>query len=224
MVCILLVEDDIQFNKIVCSYLSANGYNIVGCHSVSEAFEQMDKMAFDIIISDIMMKDIDGFEFVEQVRLADKDIPFLFLTAREDIKSKAEGYRLSIDDYIVKPVEMKELVFRIEAVLRRANIQNKKTITLGDLFLNSVETAAYFKGENLGLSVKEFNLLFKFLSYPKQTFTRIQLMNEFWGFESESNPRTVDVSITKLRNKISVCKDVEIVTVHGLGYKAVISV
>ena len=224
MVCILLVEDDIQFNRIVCSYLTDNGYSVVGCHSAVEALEQMEKMSFDMIISDIMMKDIDGFEFADQVRAVNKDVPFLFLTARDDLQSKEKGYRIGIDDYIVKPVEMKEMVFRIEAILRRANIANKKKIVVGDLVLDSTESAAYLKGENLGLSVKEFNILFNFLSYPKRTFTRTQLMNEFWGYDSESAPRTVDVCITKLRSKISECKDIEIVTVHGLGYKAVILV
>ena len=221
MVCILIVEDDIQFNRIICSYLTDNGYSVVGCHSATEALEQMEKMSFDMIV---MMKGIDGFEFAEQVRVVNKDIPFLFLTARDDLQSKEKGYRMGIDDYIVKPVEMKELIFRIEAILRRAKIANKKKIVVGDLELDSVENAAYYKGENLGLSVKEFNILFNFLSYPKRTFTRTKLMNEFWGYDSESAPRTVDVCITKLRAKISECKDVEIVTVHGLGYKAVILV
>ena len=224
MVYILLVEDDIQFNKIVCSYLTDNGFNVVGCHSAAEALEEMEKMPFDMIISDIMMKEMNGFEFAESVRTINKDIPFLFLTARDDLHSKEKGYRMGIDDYIVKPVEMKEMVFRIEAILRRVNITNKKKITVGELELDSVESAAYFKGKNLGLSVKEFNILFKFLSYPKRTFTRTQLMDEFWGYESESTPRTVDVCITKLRGKIAECKDIEIVTVHGLGYKAVILV
>ena len=224
MVCILIVEDDIQFNRIICSYLTDSGYNVVGCYSATEALEQMEKMSFDMIVSDIMMKDIDGFEFAEQVRIVNKDIPFLFLTARDDLQSKEKGYSMGIDDYIVKPVEMKELMFRIEAILRRAKIESKKKIVVGDLELDSVENAAYYKGKNLSLSVKEFNILFKFLSYPKKTFTRTQLMNEFWGYDSESLPRTVDVCITKLRSKISECKDIEIVTVHGLGYKAVILV
>jgi DNA-binding response OmpR family regulator len=196
----------------------------VGCYSAAEALEQLEKMSFDMIISDIMMRDVNGFEFAEQVRLVNKDIPFLFLTARDDIQSKEKGYRMGIDDYIVKPVEMKELVFRIEAILRRARIENKKKIIVGGLELDSFENAAYYNGENLGLSVKEFNILFNFLSYPKRTFTRTQLMNEFWGYDSESAPRTVDVCITKLRAKIAKCKDIEIVTVHGLGYKAVILV
>ncbi len=224
MICILLVEDDVQFNRIVCSYLADSGYSVVGCYSAAEAFEQLEKMSFDMIISDIMMKDINGFEFAEQVRIVNKDIPLLFLTARDDLQSKEKGYKMGIDDYIVKPVEMKELLFKIEAILRRAKIANKKKIVVGGLELDSVENAAYYNGENLGLSVKEFNILFKFLSYPKKTFTRTQLMNEFWGYDSESLPRTVDVCITKLRAKISECKDIEIVTVHGLGYKAVILV
>ena len=224
MVYILLVEDDVQFNRIVCSYLIDRGYNVVGCYSAAEALNQMEKMSFDVIISDIMMKNINGFEFAEQVRNVNNDVPFLFLTARDDLQSKEKGYRMGIDDYIVKPIEMKELVFRIEAILRRARIANKKKIVIGGLELDSVENAAYYNGDNLGLSVKEFNILFNFLSYPKRTFTRTQLMNEFWGYDSESSPRTVDVCITKLRSKISVCKEVEIVTVHGLGYKAVVLV
>lgn len=222
MVCILVVEDDVNFNRVVCSHLTNNGYTTVGCLSAAEALEELGKMNFDMIISDIMMKDIDGFEFAEQVRSFNKDVPFIILTAREDMQSKERGYRLSIDDYIVKPVEMKELLFRVEAVLRRANIANKKKIVIGDLTLDSAETAAYVNGKDIGLSVKEFNILFKLLSYPKVTFTRTQLMNDFWGYDTESAPRTVDVCITKLRGKLSVCTDVEIVTVHGLGYKAVV--
>ncbi len=224
MVYILIVEDDVNFNNVVCSYLNNNGYTAIGCHSAAEALDQMEKMSFDMIISDIMMKNMDGFEFAEQVRLINKDIPILFLTAREDLQSKEKGYKLGIDDYIVKPVEMKEMLFRIEAILRRANIANKKKIVVGNLVLDSAETAAYVNGENIGLSVKEFNILFKLLSYPKRTFTRTQLMNDFWGYETESAPRTVDVCITKLRSKLSVSHDVEIVTVHGLGYKAVMLV
>ena len=224
MVYILIVEDDVNFNNVVCSYLNNNGYTAVGCHSAAQALDQMEKMSFDMIISDIMMKNMDGFEFAEQVRLINKDIPILFLTAREDLQSKEKGYKLGIDDYIVKPVEMKEMLFRIEAILRRANIANKKKIVVGNLVLDSAETAAYVNGENIGLSVKEFNILFKLLSYPKRTFTRTQLMNDFWGYETESAPRTVDVCITKLRSKLSVSHDVEILTVHGLGYKAVMLV
>ena len=222
MISILIVEDDIQFNHLVCSYLSDNGYNVVGCNSAVDALSKMEKQSFDMVITDIMMKGTDGFEFAEQVRLMDSDIPVLFLTAREDLRSKERGYKIGIDDYIVKPVELKEMLFRIEAVLKRARIANKKKIEIGLLVLDSAEVSAYFDGNDLGLSVKEFNILFKLLSYPKRTFTRTQIMNDFWGYDSESAPRTVDVCITKLRNKIAKCKNIEIVTVHGLGYKAVI--
>ncbi len=224
MVTVLVVEDDVNFNRAVCSYLDNSGYTTVGCLSALDALSQLEKMSFDIIISDVMMKDTDGFQFAEQVRIFNKDVPIIFLTAREDMQSKERGYKLKIDDYIVKPVEMKELLFRVEAVLRRSNIANKKKIVVGNLLLDYDETAAYVKGEDIGLSVKEFNILFKLLSYPKRTFTRTQLMNDFWGYETESAPRTVDVCITKLRSKLSVCTDVEIVTVHGLGYKAVVLV
>lgn len=224
MVYVLVVEDDVQFNKIMCSHLTNNGYNVVGCLSGKQAVQQMEKMSFDIIISDIMMKEMDGFEFAAQAREMNPTIPILFLTARDDMHSKEKGYKLGIDDYIVKPVEMKELLFRIEAVLRRANISSKARIVVGSLVLESTETAAYLDGVDLGLSVKEFNILFKLLSYPKRTFTRTQLMNDFWGYETESAPRTVDVCITKLRSKLVNCTDIEIVTVHGLGYKAVILV
>ena len=204
---VLVVEDDVNFNRVVCSHLDNEGYCSVGCLSAVQALNQLEKMSFDIIISDIMMKDMDGFEFAEHVRASDKEIPIIFLTARDDIQSKERGYKLNIDDYIVKPVEMKEMIFRIEAVLRRANIANKKRIAVGSLVLDSSETAAYVNGEDIGLSVKEFNILFRLLSYPKRTFTRNQLMNDFWGYESESAPRTVDVCITKLRAKLSRCKD-----------------
>ena len=224
MVCILVVEDDVQFNKIICSHLSNSCYTVVGCSSGADAIAQLEKMSFDIIVSDVMMKGMDGFEFARQARLIDDNIPIIFLTARDDMTAKEVGYKIGIDDYIVKPVEMKELIFRIEAVLRRASISSKSRITVGNLVLDSTETAAYLNGNDLGLSVKEFNILFKLLSYPKRTFTRVQLMNDFWGYESESAPRTVDVCITKLRGKLKDCSDVEIVTVHGLGYKAVILV
>ncbi len=224
MVTVLVVEDDINFNRVVCSYLGNNGYTAVGCFSGDEAIAQLEKMNFDIIISDVMMKNMDGFQFAEQVRSFNSDVPIIFLTAREDMQSKEKGYKLKIDDYIVKPVEMKELLFRVEAVLRRSNIANKKKIVIGDLVLDSEEMSAYVRDEDIGLSVKEFNILFKLLSYPKRTFTRTQLMNDFWGYDSESAPRTVDVCITKLRGKLESCTDIEIVTVHGLGYKAVVLV
>jgi DNA-binding response OmpR family regulator len=222
MINILVVEDDEKLNYVVCSFLNEKGYHAISCKNAGEAFDKMLDESIHMIVSDIMMLEMDGFEFAANIRKQDKQIPILFMTARDDMSAKQKGYEIGIDDYMVKPIEMDELILRISALLRRANISNEKKLTVGSMTLNELETTAYINGEEVPLTVKEFQILFKLLSYPKRTFTRMQLMDEFWGFESESNPRTVDVSITKLRDKISECTDVEIVTVRGLGYKAVI--
>lgn len=219
---ILVVEDDRDLNKTVCEYLDRNGYEAVGCFEANEAYNEMYGNVFDLIISDIMMPKIDGFEFAETVRSLNKDIPILFMTARDDFRSKQRGYGIGIDDYMVKPVDLDELLLKIGALLRRAKIASAKQITVGSLVLDAEERSATLDGEDIPLTVREFNLLYKLLSYPKKTFTRSQLMNEFWDAESESGSRTVDVYMRKLREKFERCKDFEIVTVHGLGYKAVL--
>ncbi|WP_303871084.1 response regulator transcription factor [Acetobacterium wieringae] len=222
MINILVIEDDEKLNYIVCSFLKDNGYHAISCKNGTEAFNRILEEPVNLIVSDIMMPEMDGFEFAAEIRRQDKSIPILFMTARDDMGAKQKGYSLGIDDYMVKPIEMDELVLRVSALLRRANIRNERKLEAGSLILNEEETTAYLNEEELPLTVKEFNILFKLLSYPKRTFTRAQLMDEFWGYDTESNPRTVDVSITKLRDKLSDCADVEIVTVRGLGYKAVI--
>ena len=219
---ILVVEDDKDLNKTVCEYLDRNGYEAVGCLEANEAYNEMYGNVFDLIISDIMMPKIDGFEFAETVRSLNKDIPILFMTARDDFRSKQRGYGIGIDDYMVKPVDLDELLLKIGALLRRAKIASAKQITVGSLVLDAEERSATLDGEDIPLTVREFNLLYKLLSYPRKTFTRSQLMNEFWDAESESGSRTVDVYMRKLREKFERCKDFEIVTVHGLGYKAVL--
>lgn len=219
---ILVVEDDKDLNKTVCAYLNGNGYEAVGCLEANEAYNEMYGNVFDLIISDIMMPKIDGFEFAETVRSLNKDIPILFMTARDDFRSKQRGYGIGIDDYMVKPVDLDELLLKIGALLRQAKISSTKQITVGSLTLNAEERSAVLDGEDISLTVREFNLLYKLLSYPKKTFTRSQLMDEFWDAESESGSRTVDVYMRKLRKKFERCKDFEIVTVHGLGYKAVL--
>ena len=219
---ILVLEDDTKLNYIVCSFLNDNGYHAISCKNAEEAFDKLLEEPVKLIISDIMMPEMDGFEFALEVRKQDKKIPILFMTARDDITSKQKGYNIGIDDYMVKPINMDELILRVAALLRRANIANERKLEIGSLTLNEDETTAYVNGEEVPLTVREFNILFKLLSYPKRTFTRTQLMDEFWGFESESTPRTVDVFITKLRDKLSECSDIEILTVRGLGYKAVI--
>jgi DNA-binding response OmpR family regulator len=219
---ILLVEDDKDLNKTVCTYLNKNGYEAVGCPDANDAYNELYGNVFDLIISDIMMPKIDGFEFAETVRTLNQDIPILFMTARDDFNSKQRGYKIGIDDYMVKPIDLDELLLKIGALLRRAKIASAKQLTVGGLTLNAEERTANLNGEEIPLTVREFNLLYKLLSYPKKTFTRSALMNEFWDVDSESSSRTVDVYMRKLREKFSDCNDFEIVTVHGLGYKAVL--
>jgi DNA-binding response OmpR family regulator len=222
MVNILVVEDDEKLNRIVCARLAGEGYNVIPCLSAMRAFDRMMDTIVDLIISDIMMPKVDGFKFAAMVREQDKLIPILFITALDDISSKQKGFRIGIDDYMTKPVDLDELVLRVGALLRRARIANEKKLTAGSLVLNADEMTATVAGEEIPLTTREFNVLWKLLSYPKKTFTRNQLMDDFWGTENYSTPRTVDVYITKLREKFAPCKDFEILTIHGLGYKAVL--
>ena len=223
MVNILVVEDDAKLNRIVCDYLSGNGYHCTGCLNPNEAYDIMYNSLFDLIISDIMMPEIDGFEFAETVRSINETIPILFMTARDDIVSKQKGYRAGIDDYIVKPVDFDELVLRVAALLRRANILNKKNMSAGNLTLDADAVSAAVGGAEVPLTLREFNILFKLLSYPNKTFSRAQLMDEFWGMDSDTSLRAVDVYVNKLRDKLSGCDGFEIATVRGLGYKAVLA-
>ncbi len=219
---ILVVEDDRDLNRTVCSYLTNNGYETFGCLDVNEAYDVMYENTVDLIVSDIMMPGTDGFEFAEIVRETNKEIPILFMTARDDFFSKRKGYSIGIDDYMVKPVDLDELLLHIGALLRRAKIASSRKLEIGNLILDSDEHTAYYDGDEIALTVREFDLIFKLLSYPKKTFTRSQLMDEFWDVDTNSGTRTVDVYMTKLRDKFSKCSEFEIVTVHGLGYKAVI--
>lgn len=221
MINILVVEDDIKLNQLVCTYLNNNGYNAKGCLNPHEAYDFMYNALYDLIVSDIMMPGIDGFEFAETVRELNKTIPILFMTARDDFASKQKGFRAGIDDYMVKPVNLDELVLRVGALLRRANIASEKKLAAGALVMDADATSVTYKGEEIPVTVREFNILFKMLSYPNKTFSRQQLMDEFWGIDSETTLRAVDVYVTKLRDKFSGCEDFKIVTVHGLGYKAV---
>lgn len=222
MIKILVVEDDLKLNQIVCTHLNDNGFEATGCLGAQEAYETMYNSLYDLIISDIMMPEIDGFEFARTVRDINKTIPILFMTARDDMTAMKKGFRAGIDDYMVKPVNMDELVLRIGALLRRAGIAADKKLTVGNLTLDSDAMTAAVDGEEIPMTVREFNILYKLLSYPKHTFSRAQLMDEFWGIDSETSLRAVDVYITKLRDKFSVCTGFKIVTVHGLGYKAVL--
>ena len=222
MVNILVVDDEKKFNKIICKYLEDNGYHTESCLSANEAFDRMIDIKIDLIVSDIMMPEIDGFKFASLVRERDKIIPILFMSARDDISSKQKGFRIGIDDYMVKPFDREELILRIGALLRRANIENEKKLVVGRLTLNADEKTSYLNGEEIPLTVKEFEVLYKLLSYPKKIFTRNQLMDEFRDTEAGTASRSVDVYITRLREKFSLCSEFEIATIHGVGYKAVI--
>lgn len=219
---ILVVDDEKEIIHTVCAFLNKNGYEATGCLSANEAYNEMYGNMFDMIISDIMMPEIDGYEFAMTVREINQDIPILFMTARDDFESKKKGFRAGVDDYMVKPVDLEEMLLRMEALLRRAKIATNRKLEIGNTVLDAEEHSAYVKDEEILLTVREFNILYKLLSYPKKTFTRSQLMDEFWDVESASGPRVVDVYMTKLRDKFRECSDFEIVTVHGLGYKAVI--
>lgn len=219
---ILVVEDDRELNRTVCSYLMQQGYTIVSCLNGKEAYDAMYGNIFDLIISDIMMPEIDGFEFAKTVRELNQDIPILFMTARDDLSAKQKGFCVGIDDYMVKPIELDELILRIGALLRRAKIAANKKLIVGSFVMDTEEHMAYMNEQEVPLTAREFDLLYKLLSYPKKTFTRSQLMDEFWDVDTSSGSRTVDVYITKLRDKLSECHDFEIVTVRGLGYKAVL--
>ena len=219
---ILVVEDDRDLNRAVCVFLNRSGYEAVGCLRAAEAYDAMYETVFDLVVSDIMMPGIDGFEFASCIRALNENIPILFMTARDDLASKQRGFRIGVDDYMVKPIDLDELFLRIGALLRRAKIAANRKLEVGDFMMDADEFSASLKGEEISLTKREFNILFKLLSYPKKTFTRQQLMDEFWDADSDAAPRAVDVYMTKLRSKLSDCDDFEIKTVHGLGYKAVL--
>ncbi len=219
---ILFVEDDKDLNKTVCSFLTHSGYETVSCLNATDAYHALAQNIFDLIVSDIMMPGIDGFEFAGNVRELNEDIPILFMTARDDIASKQRGFRIGVDDYMVKPIDLDELFLRIGALLRRAKIVADRKLEIGSFVMDADEHTAYLVGEEIPMTNREFSILYKLLSYPKKTFTRTQLMDEFWDADTETAPRAVDVYMTKLRGKLLKCDDFEIVTVHGLGYKVVL--
>ena len=222
MVRILVAEDDAALGRLVCRALSGEGFEAVHCTDGQEALSLMQEQAFDMLGCDVMMPKMDGFQLAAAVRAGDKNMPILFMTALGDKASKQRGYGLGIDDYVEKPFDTDILVLRIRALLRRANIEKSRELVAGNLRMNADEHTAYVGDEELPLTVREFDLLVKLLSSPRRTFTRNQLMEAVWDFDSSATSRTVDVYMSKLREKTAVCDGFEIVTVHGLGYKAVL--
>ena len=184
---ILVVEDDQELNRSVCTFLNRSGYEAAGCLNASDAYDALYGSTFDLIVSDIMMPDIDGYEFAQTVRELDENIPILFMTARDDFASKQRGYRVGIDDYMVKPIDLDELFLRIGALLRRAKIASSHRLVVGKLVLDADERTASLDGEEIALTHREFNILYKLLSYPKKAFTRTQLMDEFWDVDTSTS-------------------------------------
>ena len=219
---ILLVDDDRDFSKAVIAYLGRSGYEMDYASTADEAYDKIYAQVYDLILSDIMMPGTDGFQFASHIRAINRNIPLLFISALDDSSSKHKGFQLGIDDYMVKPIELDELLMRIKAILRRSGIAQSKRLVIGDTVLDREERSAYVSGVEISLTQREFDIVFKLLSYPKKIFSRQALMDEFWDSETTSSTRTVDVYVTKLRDKFSSSKDFEIQTVHGLGYKAVI--
>ena len=219
---ILVVEDDRDLNRSVCTFLNASGYEAIGCLDAKGAYDEMYRTTIDLIVSDIMMPGIDGFEFAKTVRTLNSEIPILFISARDDLAAKQRGFRIGIDDYMTKPIDLDELFLRIGALLRRAKIAASRRLEVGNFVMDADERSATLGDEEISLTAREFDLLYKLLSYPKKTFTRTQLMDEFWDVDTQASTRTVDVYMTKLRAKLAPCEAFEIQTVHGLGYKAVI--
>ena len=222
MIRILVVDDDARLNQSVCTYLNDSGYAAKGVLSADSAYDAMYGTLFDLIISDIMMPGTNGFAFAETVRGINKTVPILFMSARDDLPAKQRGFDLGIDDYMIKPIDLSELLMRVRALLRRANIESSRKLTVGNLTLNADAMTAVLNGAEIPVTTREFNILYKLLSYPNHTFSRSQLMDEFWGVESDTSLRAVDVYITKLRDKCSLCDGFAIKTVRGLGYKAVL--
>ncbi len=217
---ILVVEDDKNIRKLMSTVLKQNGYNPICAIDGQEAFEILDKEHIDLMISDIMMPNIDGYELTEALRKANFNIPVLMVTAKESFLDKQKGFLVGTDDYMVKPIDVNEMILRVSALLRRSKIVNEHKLVIGEVILDYDELSVKRAEEIFTLPKKEFYLLFKLLSYPNVIFTRLQLMDEIWGMDSEADDRTVDVHIKRLRDRFSEYPEFGIVTVRGLGYKA----
>lgn len=219
---VLIVEDDKNLRKLMTTYLKRNGYITYEATNGVEALDVMDKSYVDLIISDIMMKEMDGYELTKSLRDANYTIPILLVTAKSTIADKKEGFLLGADDYMVKPIDMEELLLRVKVLLKRANAANETKLIIGNMIIDYKQMSIVYKGKNYQLAQKEFQLLYKLLSTPDTIFTRQELMEEIWGLESESDFRTVDVHIKRIREKLKDITEFEIATIRGIGYKGII--
>ena len=218
---ILVVDDDIKLNDIYCSTLRTNGFNPVSAYNGDDAIDIILNKNIDLVISDIMMPGIDGYELTKYLRQEYPELPILMISAKEQFEDKRVGFLAGIDDYMVKPVDLNEMILRIKSLLRRAKIVTERKIVIGNTILKFDTYTVEYNGKQTVIPQKEFLVLYKLMSNPSRTFTRRQLMDEFWGFDTDSEERTVDVHVNRLRERIKDCKDIEIITVRGLGYKGV---
>lgn len=218
---ILLCEDDTNIRKLIATYLSQQGFTILESDNGANAWSLFQNVKVDLVITDLMMPKMDGFSLTQKIRNSQKDVPILILSALESLDDKEKGFVSGTDDYMVKPIDLKELLMRIKALLRRYKITMEEKIVSKTLVLDQANNLCMISGKPIELTKKELQLLFKLLSYPNIIFTREQLMNDIWGIDSLSFDRTVDTHIKRLRDQV-VCDDFEIITVRGLGYKAVL--
>lgn len=221
MLTILVVEDDNKLCKLFCTVLSKNGYRTLSAGDGIQAWDILEKEYVDLIISDIMMPNMDGYEFTKSLRNTNSEIPILMITAKDDFSAKKRGFMAGTDDYMVKPIDVNEMVLRVGALLRRAKIVHERKQIVGQTILDYDSLTVSRNGVSIELPQKEFYLLYKLASYPNKIFTRQQLMDEIWGITSESDFQTVDVHVNRIRKHLSDNPDLEIVTIRGLGYKAV---
>ncbi|MBD5145853.1 MAG: response regulator transcription factor [Ruminococcus sp.] len=221
MFSVLVCEDDKNIRRLMSEYLIRSGYTVTECENGAEALESFGQNHVDLLITDIMMPGMDGFELVRELREAGFDTPVLMITARGTMEDKKTGFGCGADDYIVKPFDMEEMLLRAAALLRRAGTASEKRLTVGNTVLDYNDFSVSTEENTVSLPNKEFLILFKLLSRPNRIFTRTQLMDEIWGYDSDSSERTVDVHIRRLREKFESSPDFEIITVKGLGYKAV---
>ncbi|MGN0570404.1 MAG: response regulator transcription factor [Candidatus Fimenecus sp.] len=218
---ILVVEDDIKLNRIYCSALQSNSYNAIQALDGEEALDIVAEKTVDLVISDIMMPGVDGYELTKELREMYPELPILMISAKEGFEDKRYGFMAGIDDYMVKPVDLNEMILRVNALLRRAKMVTERKLTIGGTVLNYDTYTAEYNGKTVEIPQKEFLVLYKLMSYPSRTFTRRQLMDEFWGYDTDSEERTVDVHINRLRDRLRDCPDIEINTIRGLGYRGV---
>ena len=218
---ILVAEDDFKLNRIYCSALQDADFHTFAAYNGEEAMELIAEHPMDLVISDIMMPGIDGYTLTKHLRNEFPEMPILMISAKEGYADKRDGFLAGIDDYMVKPVDLNEMLLRVQALLRRAKIVTDRKLTVGNTVLRYDSYSAEFDGKTVEIPQKEFLVLYKLMSYPGRTFTRRQLMDEFWGWESDSEERTVDVHINRLRERLRDCRDLRIDTVRGLGYRGV---